>query len=213
MRRGILDIEGVKDTSHIRLFPEITIHSGDKDASYRDRNDQEITLSGVVENAMLVFKTQDEEKVRNACSKSWHKHLQDVKSLEARLLFLGEQNLPGPEPLIEASVQALALSTQFKRPTVRFIVTNSKDQWTIAHLHNPLDGSSPEVTSCPLRHGKFPSIPFYGDHGTKQGQAEAEQTWRYYVRAFYVTSLEWLLPESASAIPNPPRHEKPGSNI
>ncbi len=116
-----------------------------------------------------------------------------------------------------------------RRPTVRFIVTNSKDQWTVAHLYNPLDGSSPEVTSCPLQHGLFPSIPFYGHHGTKQGQAEAEQTWRYYVRAFYVTLLEWvrcngllehihsrffqLLPESASAISNPPRHEKPGSNI
>ncbi len=60
MRRGVLDIEGVKDTSHIRVFPELTIDSGDQDASYRDRNDQEITLSGVVENAMLVFKTQDE---------------------------------------------------------------------------------------------------------------------------------------------------------
>ncbi|SJL03970.1 uncharacterized protein ARMOST_07327 [Armillaria ostoyae] len=216
MRQGILDIEGVKDTSHIRLFPEFNIDSGDKDASYRDRNDQEITLSGVVENAMLVFKTQDEEKVRNASSKFWHEHLHKAKSLEARLLFLkvgGEQDPFDPKPLMEASAQALALNTQFKRPNVRFVVTNSQDQWIIAHLYNPLDGGSPEVTSCPLQHGLFPSIPFYGHHGTKQGQAEAEQTWRYYVRAFYVTLLEWLLPESASAIPNPPQHEKSGSNI
>ncbi len=56
----LLNIDDVGNTSYIRLYQEITINSDDDDASYHDQNGREITLSGVVKYAMLVFKTRDE---------------------------------------------------------------------------------------------------------------------------------------------------------
>ncbi len=56
----LLNIDGVGNTSYIRLYQEITVNSDDDDASYHDQNGREITLSGVVKYAMLVFKTRDE---------------------------------------------------------------------------------------------------------------------------------------------------------
>ncbi|KAK0436831.1 uncharacterized protein EV420DRAFT_234561 [Desarmillaria tabescens] len=209
----LLGTGDIKNTPHIRLYQEIIIDSDDNDASYRDRNGQEITLSGVVEYAMLVFKTEDEEQVLNAGYGTSQKCLHKVRSLEPRLLFLEtrERDLRD-EPLIEASAQALALSRLFKRPNVRFIVTDSND-WMVAHLHNPLDGGSPEVTSW-LLPPLYSEIPFQAYYGTILGRVGATKIWRIYVRTFYVTLLEWLLPESTSAIPTPPRFDKmSGSKI
>ncbi|SJL09040.1 uncharacterized protein ARMOST_12416 [Armillaria ostoyae] len=214
----LLNIDGVGNTSYIRLYQEITIDSDDDDASYHDQNGREITLSGVVKYAMLVFKTRDEDQVRNASFGEFQKRLYEEKSLETRLLFLeagldnGRERDLRREPLIEASAQALALSRRFKRSNVRFIVTDSND-WVIAHLHNPLDGGPPEVTSYPLPH-LYSEIPFQARYGTTLGRVKATQTWKTFVRGFYVTLLEWLLPESVSAIPTPPRFDQiPGSKI
>ncbi|KAK0440250.1 hypothetical protein EV421DRAFT_789573 [Armillaria borealis] len=145
---------------------------------------------------MLVFKTRDEDQVRNASFGESQKRLYEEKSLETRLLFLeagldnGRERDLRREPLIEASAQALALSRRFKRSNVRFIVTDSND-WVIAHLHNPLDGGPPEVTSYPLPHC-ISEIPFQARYGTTLGRVKATQTWRTFVRGSYVTLLEWV---------------------
>ncbi len=59
---GLLDLEGVKDSCHIRLVPGIIIDpdSDESGASFRDQNGGKITLFGVVDYGMFVYKTLDE---------------------------------------------------------------------------------------------------------------------------------------------------------
>ncbi|KAK0431188.1 hypothetical protein EV421DRAFT_1854705 [Armillaria borealis] len=196
-RSGLLDLEGVKDSCHIRLLLGIIIDPDDPNEGFsaplHDQNDRKITLYGVVDYGMFVYKKIDDDCVHSAGCYSKRTKLSRAKSVEARLIFIetkfvenGYRRSICAEPLVEASAQALAFSARFKIPSVRFIVTNSED-WVVAHLHNPLDGGTPKVLyATPLERDK--EIVF----------------WRKNVRTIYGVLMEWLLPETMSAIPNPP---------
>ncbi|KAK0236555.1 hypothetical protein EDD85DRAFT_576953 [Armillaria nabsnona] len=106
-----------------------------------------LTLSGVVDHRILVFKTRDSGHVYSArpndvvCG--------SLKAGELRLLYVeteidneGKIRFIDDDPVVEATAQALALSTMSNRPNMRFIVTDSSE-WMLVHLRN---GPNPEIT-------------------------------------------------------------------
>ncbi|KAK0236608.1 hypothetical protein EDD85DRAFT_580233 [Armillaria nabsnona] len=194
---GLLDLDRVKDSCHIRLVPGIIIDpdSDEPGASFRDQNGRNITLSGVVDYGMFVYKTLDEVNIRDAGCYHHCTQLSRAESLEARLIFVetaldedGCRRDLRDDPLAEASAQALALSARFKLPNVRFIVTNSED-WVIAHLHNPLDGGAPEVVSCCSETTKN---PYKLRYGSPLSRDKAMDFWRTNVRDIYAVLMEWV---------------------
>ncbi|KAK0431213.1 hypothetical protein EV421DRAFT_1854795 [Armillaria borealis] len=206
---GLLDLDGVKGSCHIRLVPGIVIDpdSDEPGASFRDQNGRKITLSGVVDYGMFVYKTLDEVNIRDAGCYHHHTQLSRAESLEARLIFVetaidedGCRRDLRDDPLAEASAQALALSARFKLPNVRFIVTNSED-WVIASLHNPPDGEAPEVVSYRWETCRN---PFKLRYGSPLNRDNAMDFWRTNVRDIYAMLMEWFSPENMSTIPSPP---------
>ncbi|SJL08731.1 uncharacterized protein ARMOST_12101 [Armillaria ostoyae] len=206
---GLLDLDGVKDSCHIRLVQGIVIDpdSDEPGASFRDQNGRKITLSGVVDYGMFVYKTLDEVNIRDAGCYHHHTQLSRAESLEARLIFVetaidedGCRRDLRDDPLAEASAQALALSARFKLPNVRFIVTNSED-WVIASLHNPPDGEAPEVVSYRWETCRN---PFKLRYGSPLNRDNAMDFWRTNVRDIYAMLMEWFSPENMSTIPSPP---------
>ncbi|PBK87245.1 hypothetical protein ARMGADRAFT_462237 [Armillaria gallica] len=120
---GLLHLDGVKDSCHIRLVPGIIIDpdSDESGASFRDQNGEKITLCGVVDYGMFVYKTLDEVNIRDAGCYHHHTQLSRAESLESRLIFVetaidedGCRRDLRDDPLAEASAQALALSARFK---------------------------------------------------------------------------------------------------
>ncbi|PBK70432.1 hypothetical protein ARMSODRAFT_112182 [Armillaria solidipes] len=63
-RSGLLDLEGVKDSCHMRLLPGIIIDPDDPNEGFsaplHDQNGQKITLYGVVDYGMFVYKKIDD---------------------------------------------------------------------------------------------------------------------------------------------------------
>ncbi|SJL08712.1 uncharacterized protein ARMOST_12081 [Armillaria ostoyae] len=212
-RSGFLDLEGVKDSCHMRLLPGIIIDPDDPNEGFsaplHDQNGRKITLYGVVDYGMFVYKKIDDDCVHSAGCYSKCTKLSRAKSVEARLIFIetkfvenGYRRSVCAEPLVEASAQALAFSARFKIPSVRFIVTNSED-WVVAHLHNPLDGGTPKVVSD-LTNPFVWGNPYLKLYATPLERDKEIVFWRKNVRTIYGVLMEWLLPETMSAIPNPP---------
>ncbi|PBK87271.1 hypothetical protein ARMGADRAFT_462952 [Armillaria gallica] len=164
-----------------------------------------LTLSGVVDHGILVFKTRDSGNVYSArpndvvCG--------SLKAGELRLLYVEtEMNNEGKirfiddDPLMEATAQALALSTMSNRPNMRFIVTDSSE-WMLAHLRN---GPTPEMTyMSPIETLKC-DHPFGKSFGSVKYRELSMTIWRRNVRQVFVTVAEWLAPESDSLIKSPP---------
>ncbi|PBK87274.1 hypothetical protein ARMGADRAFT_1168638 [Armillaria gallica] len=206
-QNGLVDLEGYRNSCCIRLFPGINLDG--LGAPLYDQNGRKLVLYGVVDYAMFVYKTLDDECVRSAGCYDDHGQLSQAESVEARLIFIetkidenGHRRPVGGEPLVEASAQALALSAQLKISNVRYVVTNSED-WVVAHLHNPLDGGAPEVVSylCEMCPGGNPHRRLYEDILVRD---EEKCVWRNQVRTIHAMLMEWLLPEDMSAIPSPP---------
>ncbi|KAK0462907.1 uncharacterized protein EV420DRAFT_1521563 [Desarmillaria tabescens] len=199
----ITALEGVKDLWNLYLYPEIDIDSAVfKDAS---QDGQRLTLSGVIDYGMLVFKTWDingvyfagPEQVVNGSLKVGELSLLYV---ETKIENTGSIRFLYNEPLTEASAQALALSTLSNRPNIRFIVTNSSN-WMLAHLRN---GPSPEIVYMPPNMILKSQHPFERSYGSVQEREYHVQLWRTAVREIFMTLMEWLLPESDSLIKSPP---------
>ncbi|KAK0236560.1 hypothetical protein EDD85DRAFT_833770 [Armillaria nabsnona] len=206
-QNGLVDLEGYRNSCCIRLFPGINLDG--LGAPLYDQNGRKLALYGVVDYAMFVYKTSDDECVRSAGCYDNHGQLSQAESLEVRLIFIetkidenGHRRPVCGEPLVEASAQALALSAQLKISNVRYVVTNSED-WVVAHLHNPLDGGAPEVVSylCEMCPGGNPHRRLYEDILVREGE---KRVWRNQVRTIYAMLMEWLLLEDMSAIPSPP---------
>ncbi|KAK0431187.1 hypothetical protein EV421DRAFT_1912077 [Armillaria borealis] len=164
-----------------------------------------LTLSGVVDYGILVFKTRDSGKVYYArpegvvCG--------SLKAGELRLLYVetemdneGRIRFIDDDPVVEATAQALALSTMSNRPNIRFIVTNSSE-WMLAHLRN---GPNPEITSMSSIETLKCDHPFKKSYGSVEYRERVMSSWRRNVQEVFVTVAEWLAPESESLIKSPP---------
>ncbi|PBK70431.1 hypothetical protein ARMSODRAFT_955930 [Armillaria solidipes] len=164
-----------------------------------------LTLSGVVDYGILVFKTRDSGNVHYArpegvvCG--------SLKAGELRLLYVetemdneGRIRFIDDDPVVEATAQALALSTMSNRPNIRFIVTNSSE-WMLAHLRN---GPNPEITSMSSIETLKCDHPFKKSCGSVELRERVMSSWRRNVREVFVTVAEWLAPESESLIKSPP---------